>query len=427
MRVSLALLGFALLCAGLQAADKKSGAPTYAKQVSRIIQKNCEGCHRPGQIGPFSLTNYQEASAFGTQIKQVTSERRMPPWSAAPGHGEFRNERRLTQEEIATLAAWVDAGTPLGEKKDLPPPMQWKDDWAFGKPDLVLTPEAGYELSGNGVDEYRCFVVPSGVEETRFIRAMEVRPGNRKVVHHVRVFADTTGKARQMDESDPKAGFDCSLNMAAPFKRVGIGGWAPGIVPDQHPEDVGTFMPGKADVVMEVHYHRNGLRETDRSSLGIWFHKQTPRHVQRSMPVANLMIRIPPGAERHEEKARWIVPRDILATSVMPHMHLLGAEMRVTATFPDGSAKDLVWARPYDFNWQTSYRFKERVPLPKGTRIDVVAYYNNSESNPKNPSKPLKEVRWGEGTTEEMLVAFIGFIDDAAPASATTTSGEGGR
>lgn len=395
----------------LFSAEKKAAAPTYAKDVAIIIQKNCERCHRPGQIGPFALTNYEQVSAFATEIKRVTAERTMPPWSAVPGHGEFRNERRLSEEQIAIIAAWANAGAPLGDRKLVPAPVTYNDDWAFGQPDLVLTPDASFELAGNGVDEYRCFVMPTGLSETRYIQAMEVRPGNRKIVHHVRTFADITGKARELDAADPKPGFDCSLSMAAPYKRIGVGGWAPGMIPDKHPDDIGTFLPAKADIVMEVHYHRNGLKQRDRSSLGLWLHKQTPAHIQKSLVVANLLIRIPPGAERHQERARMIVRKDILATSVMPHMHLLGTEMRVTATFPDGRAQDLVWAKPYDFNWQTSYRFKKPLLLPRDTRIDVVAYYNNSESNPKNPNNPLKEVRWGEGTTQEMLVAFIGYID----------------
>jgi hypothetical protein len=399
----------ALLLLGVAPA---TAAPTYARDVAPIVQSKCEGCHRPGQIAPFSLTNYGEVRSFKTEIKRVVQARAMPPWSAVAGHGEFRNERRLTAAEIATITAWVDAGAPLGNRKHLPPPVAYTDEWAFGKPDLVLVPEEGYTLAGNGVDEYRCFVMPAGVDETRFIQAMEVRPGNRKIVHHVRAFADITGGARRMDAADPRPGFDCSLNMSAPYKRVGIGGWAPGVVPEKQPDDIGVFLPARADIVMEVHYHRNGLKETDRSTLGIWLHKQRPRHVQRSMPVANLGIRIPAGAERHEERARWTVAKDILATSVMPHMHLLGAEMRVTATFPDGREQDLVWVNPYDFNWQTTYRFRQPIAMPRGTRIDVLAVYNNSESNPRNPGNPLKEIRWGEGTTEEMLVAFIGYIDD---------------
>ncbi len=402
-----------IAAASLTAAEKANqpAAPTYAKEVSRIVQKNCEGCHRPGQIGPFSLTNYKEVSAFKSEIKRVVEARIMPPWSAVPGHGEFQNERRMKAEDIATLAKWVDAGAPLGNAKDLPAQIKYNDDWKFGKPDLIFTPTEAFELASGGADEYRCFVIPSGLTQDRYIRAMEVRPGNRKVVHHVRVFADKTGQARKLDDADPKPGFDCSLGMASPYKRISIGGWAPGLTPELADADTGTYFPKESDVVIEIHYHRNGLNEKDKSTLGVWLQPGDVKHVQKSIIVANIGIKIPAGVEHHEEKAKYTLTKDIIATAALPHMHLLGNEMLMTATLPDGTVKELVWAKPYDFNWQTTYRFKDPMRLPKGTRIDVTAYYNNSASNPKNPNNPLKDIRWGEGTNEEMLVGFLSYID----------------
>ena len=409
MRILILLTAAAATAVG---AEKLSDAkPTFGKEVSRIVQKNCEGCHRPGQIGPFSLTNYKEISAFKTEIKRVTQAHVMPPWSAVPGHGEFKNERRLSAEEIETLAKWVDAGAPMGNAKDLPPPVTYNDDWAFGKPDMVFTPSEQFELASSGVDEYRCFVIPSGLTEDKYIRGIEVRPGNRKIVHHVRVFADPTGQARKLDEADPAAGFDCSLGMTQAYKRISIGGWAPGMTPEMFDADLGRVFPKNTDVVMEVHYHKNGIKQKDQSSLGLWLHASEPARLQKSFIVANIGIRIPAGAERHEERASFTTPKDVIANTVMPHMHLLGNEMKVVATFPDGTVKELVWAKPYDFGWQTTYHFKEPIFMPKGTKLAVTAYYNNSESNPKNPNKPLKEIRFGEGTTEEMLVAFLGYTD----------------
>ena len=407
-----------LFTAGLFAASKDVAAPTYSQHVSRIVQKNCEGCHRPGQIGPFSLTNYQEVSAFKAEIKRVTQARIMPPWSAVPGHGEFKNERRLTAEEIAILARWVDAGAPMGDPKELPAKAAYNDGWAFGQPDLVYKAAESFTLSGNGPDEYRCFVVASGLTEDRYIRGMEVRPGNRKIVHHVRTFADLTGQARKLDEADPKPGFDCSLGMTDVYKRVPIGGWAPGLTPQLAPENIGALFPKGSDVVMEVHYHKNGKTETDQSTLGVYLHKGAVEHIAKSVPVVNPFIKIPAGAEKHEERASYTFRKDVIATAVLPHMHLLGNEMKMTAVFPDGVRKELVWANPYDFNWQTLYIFKEPMLLPAGTKIEVVGYFNNSESNSKNPNKPLKEIRWGEGTTEEMLVGFVSYYDAPVPKAA---------
>ncbi len=414
------LLIATLSCASLFAASKDVAAPTYAKEVSRIIQKNCESCHRPGQIGPFSLTNYKEVSAFKAEIKRVTTAHIMPPWSAVPGHGDFKNERRISDEEIATLARWADAGAPMGNAKDLPPARVFNDGWALGPPDLSYKMPEPFTLAGNGVDVYRCFVVPSGLTEDKYIRGMEVRPGNRKIVHHVRTFADTTGQARKLDEADPAPGFDCSLGMTQAYKRIAIGGWAPGLITDLRAEDTGALFPKSSDVVIEVHYHKNGLTEMDQSELGIYLNKVPVKHIAKSAIVANIGIRIPAGDAHHEERASYRFSKDVIVTSVLPHMHLLGNEMKMTATLPDGTKKELVWAKPYDFNWQTNYVYKEPFLLPAGTKVDVVAYYNNSESNPKNPSKPLKEIRWGEGTEEEMLVGFISYYD--APQAAAVTA-----
>ena len=416
MRLLLAVIS----CAGLFAASKDVAAPTYAKEVSRIIQKNCEGCHRPGQIGPFSLTNYKEVSTFKTEIKRVTAARIMPPWSAVPGHGEFKNERRISDDDIATLARWADAGAPMGNVKDLPPAQVFNDGWSLGPPDLSYKMPEPFTLTGNGVDVYRCFVIPSGLTEDKFIRGMEVRPGNRKIVHHVRTFADTTGQARKLDEADPAPGFDCSLGMTQAYKRITIGGWAPGLVTDLRAEDTGAIFPKGSDVVIEVHYHKNGLTEKDQSELGIYLNKVPVKHIAKSAIAANIGIRIPAGDAHHEERASYKFNKDVIVTSVLPHMHLLGNEMKMTATLPDGTKKELVWAKPYDFNWQTNYVYKEPFLLPAGTKVDVVAYYNNSETNPKNPSKPLKEIRWGEGTEEEMLVGFISYYD--APQAAAVTA-----
>lgn len=402
-----------ILAVALPAADKGAlnGAPTYAKEVSRILQKRCEGCHRPGQIGPFALTNYEQVSAFAPEIKRATQSRKMPPWHAEPGYGEFRNERRLSDDEVATIARWVDAGAPRGEAREMPPPVKYNDDWALGAPDAVLTPDVTWELEASGADEYRCFVMPTSFAEDRTIQAVEVRPGNRKIVHHVLIYADVTGKARQLDAADPRPGFTCFGGLGfAP--QTGLGGWAPGGGVGRLPEDVGRYLAQGADVVMQVHYHKSGKPETDRTSLGFYFNRVTARKYLKSRPVANLFIRIPPGEANYRNTAAWTLSEDVLVYGVTPHMHLLGKAMRMWATLPDGTRKDLVWVKSYSFNWQTGYVFKESLALPKGTKIDVEAWFDNSASNPSNPNNPLKEVRWGDATTDEMLIGWVAYISD---------------
>ncbi len=408
-RVSIAV---GLFLVPVAAADKNTAndVPTYAKEVSRILQKNCEGCHRPGQIGPFSLTSFEQARAFAPEIKRVTGERRMPPWHAEPGYGEFRNDRR-SDADIATLARWVDGATPKGDPRELPAPVPYSDDWALGPPDAVLTPDAAFELDATGADEFRCFVIPTSFAEDRTIQALELRPGNRRVVHHALMYADVSGRARQLDAADPKPGFRCFGGLGF-LPQNGLGGWAPGSRPGRLPEDTGRYLSKGADFVMQIHYHKSGKPETDRTSVGLYFNRVPATRFLRSQPVLNLRIRIPAGAASHRETAAWTLPEDMLVNSATPHMHLLGKEMRMVATLPDGVTRDLVWVKNYDFNWQTPYVFKEPILLPKGTRIDVTAWFDNSENNKNNPSRPLKEVRWGEETTDEMLIGWLGLITD---------------
>jgi hypothetical protein len=397
------------LCAAEKGMDR--AAPTYAREVSRIIQNNCERCHRPGQIGPFSLTGYEQSSAYAREIKRVTQAHIMPPWHAVKGYGEFKNERRLSDADVDTLARWADAGAPLGDTKDLPTPVKYSDDWLLGTPDAVLASEVAYAIDASGEDEYRCFVLPTSFAEDRTIQAIEVRPGSRKIVHHVLLYSDVSGKGRHLDAADPKPGFSCWGGLGF-FPQTGLGGWAPGSIPMKLPDDTGRYLAKGADVIMQVHYHKNGKADSDRTSLGLYFNRERATKFIRSRPVANIGIRIPADDSNYRAEAHWTVPEDILGYSVAPHMHLLGKEMLATATFPDGTKKDLVWAKPYSFNWQTAYVFKEPIPFPKGTRIDVTAYYDNSEKNPNNPNKPLREVRWGEATTDEMLIGWIAYISD---------------
>src|SRR5712692_4481640 len=413
-----------LSVAGASAATPDLAAkPTYAKEVSRIVQKNCEGCHRPGQIGPFSLTNYQEISAHARDIKRVTQARIMPPWKAVKGFGEFANERRLSDSEIETLGRWADAGAPQGDPKELPPPARYNENWVHGQPDAVVSPEASFQLAAEGPDEYRCFVIPTSFPEDRTIQAIESRPGNRKIVHHVLIYTDVTGKARQLDAADPLPGYACMGDLGF-NPQTNLGGWAPGDVPTRLPDGMGRYLPKGADLVMQVHYHKTGKPETDRTSLGVYFNREPVKKYVRFVPIMNRRIRIPAGDDNYRDTAAMTLQQDVIALSVFPHMHLLGSEMRMVAVFADGTKKDLVWVKPWDFNWQTNYIFKEQLPLPKGTRIEVTASYDNSEKNRNNPNKPLREVRWGDATTDEMLIGWITYaIDTPVPRSVRPTGG----
>jgi mono/diheme cytochrome c family protein len=388
-----------------------AAAPTFDRDIAPIVFQNCATCHRPGQVAPFSLLNFRDVSKRAKQIARVTDEKIMPPWKAEPGFGEFANDRHLAPEQIALFRDWLAAGTPEGNKADLPPAPEFSDDWSLGKPDVVLEPDEDYELAAEGPDIYRCFVVPSNFTEDHFIRALEVRPGNRKVVHHVIVHFDTTGRARELDAADPGPGYTSFGGVG--FRSSGmIGGWAPGNFPGFLPDGVGRKVPKGADLILQVHYHRSGKVEKDRTKIALYFaHGPVDKRI-RSFPVVKRLLYIPPGESNYTVHASLPVRLDATLYRVTPHMHLLGKDMKVTATLPDGKVVPLVHVENWDFNWQTGYELKTPLRLPAGSRVDLEAHYDNSSDNPLNPNNPPQAVKWGEQTTDEMCLAFLSFTLD---------------
>jgi hypothetical protein len=339
----------------------------------------------------------------------------MPPWKPVPGFGDFLDVRRLGDREIALVRDWMAAGAPEGDPRDLPAPRTWPDTWTHGAPDLILAPEAAYEVPSSDRDLYRCFVIPTGFPEDRYVSAVEFVPGNRKIVHHVLTYIDTEGAAKALDEAEPGQGYTCFGGPGFP-PRGGLGGWAPGSPPQVNPDGVALLLPAGARVVMQVHYHNRGpAAETDRTQMGLHFAKAPVDKRVRSIPILNRTFLIPAGAARHEVRASYTLPPtwNLHAIGISPHMHLLGREMKVTATYPDGSVRPLIYIDDWDFHWQGLYRFANPVPLPGGTRIDVTAIYDNSEGNRRNPTRPPRDVGWGEGTTDEMCIAFIRVTSDA--------------
>jgi mono/diheme cytochrome c family protein len=399
----------------LAAAATATGAETvtYSKQIAPILWKHCAGCHRPGEVGPFSLLSCKDAARRAEFLKEITAERRMPPWKAEPGFGRFHDARRLGDEEIALIARWADAGAPEGDPRDLPPAPKFPEGWQLGTPDLVLKMPEPFEVPAGGPDVFRCFVIPTGLDEDRTVAAVEFRPGNRKVVHHALFFLDSTGQARAKDAADPKPGY-------ASFGGIGIlptgtlGGWAPGAMPRPLPDGIGRQLKKGSDLVLQVHYHPGGKPESDCSSLGIYFTRTPPSRtkVLAGLGLVTFDIRIPPGERRYKREVSLTLPADVHAIGITPHMHWIGKEMKVAATLPDGRVEPLIWIKDWDFNWQGQYVFAEAVPLPKGARIDLVAYYDNSSDNPHNPSDPPKLVRFGEQTTDEMCLCGLQVVPD---------------
>lgn len=398
-------------CAIQRRAGPDRDAPiTYANGVAEILNRRCVTCHRPGQVAPFGLGTVDQATRWARDIKRATQARTMPPWKPS-NHHEFRDERWLSDEEIKTLGAWAAAGAPAGDPSKFPVPPKFPDGWLMGEPDAVLTTDE-YEVSAQGSDEYRCFVLPTDFPEDRWVSGVEIRPGNYRVVHHIIAYVDTAGRADALDRNDPKPGYRSSGTGPGFLPSGEMSGWAPGNMPYSTPDGVGRLLRKGARIVLETHYHKNGRSEKDRTRIGLHFAKKPVRQPLEWATPLNFGFRIPPGEKRHEVTAKWRTKRDIRALSIMPHMHLIGREILAEAELPDGTKRTLIHIPDWDFNWQDTYHFKEPVALPKGTRILVTAYYDNSEENLNNPNRPPRPVTWGEQTTDEMCIVFLSYIRD---------------
>lgn len=413
--------------------ESVSAAVSFHKDVLPILQAQCQACHRPGQAGPFSLTNYKQAVTWAADIKTYTQSKEMPPWKPVGGPG-YMNERKLTDSEIATLAKWADAGCPEGDPKDAPPPASFPAGWQLGEPDLVLTASEDFHVGPNGADAFRCFVLPTGLAEDKFVVGYEVKPGNPKVVHHTLNFWDRSGNGRELaekekgrkkttDEKDRGPGYPVAMGLGfIPLPMAdrpnvpptgAVGGWAPGQLATKLPEGVAFFLPKGADMIIQTHYHRTGKPETDRPTIGLYFAKTPVKKQWQSVGVGDARFSaIPAGAADHKVTMSATLGGDATVYNVTPHMHLIGRSVRVTMTPPGGDPVTLVDIPDWDYNWQETYWFKEPIKAKSGTRIDVTAVYDNSPANPLNPNNPPKRVTFGEQTTNEMLFGFVGMTAD---------------
>jgi peroxiredoxin/mono/diheme cytochrome c family protein len=415
---------------GREAVVKAPTKVTFYKDVAPILQQSCQACHRPGEVGPFSLMTYKQAVTWAEDIKEYTANRKMPPWKPTEAAFAFHSERRMSDADLKTIAAWVDGGTPEGDPKDAPPPAKFADGWALGTPDLVLTAEEDFQLGPSGPDNFRCYVLPTNLPEDKYIIGYEVKPGNPRIVHHTLNYWDLTGKARKLeqeakqkasaDDRDRGPGYSAAMGLgflpgASPRDDVppigNFGGWAPGAVYRFLPQGTGYLLPKGADVVLQVHYHRDGKPEKDRTKIGIYLAKKPVEHPYHALvlgPRNPLFMNIPAGKEDHKIEGAAYVQSDCTMYSVMPHMHLIGKSVKVSMTPPGGTKTTLVGIDAWDYNWQETYWFKEPLKLKAGTKLEIEAIFDNSSKNPNNPSNPPKLVLFGEQTTNEMLFGFFG-------------------
>ncbi len=391
---------------------------TFYRDVLPILQQHCQGCHRPGNVGPFSLLSYNQAVKWADDIVGETRARRMPPWK--PERNDLlTQERGLSEKEITTLAAWVEQGQAAGDPKEAPPPAKFAEGWQLGKPDLVLEMPTEAVIAPTGPDVFHCVVFPTDLPEDRYLAAIEVQPGNRRVVHHTLQIAETRGIARKVlqrrrkdqtpDDPDRGPGYFVSMGLGfVPNPANALGGWAPGLVPKPLPEGVGMKLPRGSDIVLQIHYHRTGKEERDRTRIGLYFAKGEVKSHFFAIPVPGLFLGIPPGTKDYKIDSSIRLTEDVTAHWLVPHMHLLGKDIELLARFPDGKEKSLIKVPQWDFYWQEMYQLKEPLRLPRGTVLRLRATYDNSADNPLNPNNPPLLVFPGEQTTNEMCFVFVG-------------------
>ncbi len=432
---------------------------TFSRDVAPILYKHCVNCHHPNDIAPMALLSYREVRPWAAAIREAVLSKQMPPWKADPHFGSWSNDSSLSQSEIATIKAWVDGGSKEGDPKLLPQQPVFSTDWKIGKPDVVISIPP-HQLSASGPDEYEYFKVPTNFTEDKWIVAAELRPGNRKIVHHAHVFVEEPEKPKPAGgakdkPADPQAAYTDWLQVhegkltwmrpEAPVIDDGcivddnsywpghkprdedFGAWGlissylPGRAPDVYPEGTARKIPAGAVLGFQIHYSKATKKpETDTTSVGLIFAKEPPRQVAKRVDLSNYFFRIPAGAPDVEVTECHTFKQDMYITSLTPHMHLRGKDARFEVTYPDGRKETLLSVPHYNFNWQITYRMSEPKFIPKGTRLAIISHFDNSPNNPLNPD-PTKVVRWGGASEMEMMDGWIEYLD-APPRPATISA-----
>jgi hypothetical protein len=388
---------------------------TFTKDVAPILHAKCVTCHRAGEVAPMPLLTFADARPWARSIKTKVAARQMPPWFADPHVGTFANDPRLSDAEIATITKWVDAGAPQGDLEDMPTLPQFTEGWQLGEPDMIVElPEVQIPATGNDYFPTPSLMLP--LTEDRWIRALEIRPSNRAVTHHSVIFsADVAGAMSAMAGGGPPIAAGGLFNV--------LGVWAVGTPPTVYPEGMGRWVRKGQMLRTNLHYHPNGTPQVDRTRVGLYFGTGEMKKEVAAALAGNITFSIPPGAANFEMRSVYMVDQDINVVSFFPHMHLRGRDMKMTATFPDGRQETLLNVPEYDFNWQLFYYPQKTVALAKGTRVDLVAHYDNSSANKHNPD-PTKAVTFGEASTNEMMFGLFEFTAAAGVSPRPSTERE---
>ena len=391
-------------------------SPSFYKDVAPILQNHCQSCHRPGQIGPMSLLTYAQARAKAKAIAQMVRSRKMPPWFADPQFGHFTNDPSLSAGEIQTITDWVESGTPAGDPHDAPPPGRWVEGWNIPQPDRVIQRPKPVVIPAHGDVEYTYEIVPTGFTEDKWVQMSEIRPSSRQHVHHAVVYirppdsqwlrnAPVGLPFTASSLSDPHLQHDAHWTDSDMLLV-----YAPGSSPDQWPDGMAKFIPAGSDLVFQMHYTTNGHADRDQTSAGLVFAKQLPAQRVLTLQLTNDHFVIPPETDNYRVEAWGTLPNDATLLGFLPHMHLRGKRFEYNILHNAANIETLLRVN-YDFYWQLSYRLAEPRLLKAGTKIQAVAWYDNSSRNPHNPD-PHASVTWGDQTYDEMMV---GFFDVAVP------------
>lgn len=395
---------------GLAVAKAAAGAtPVYHQDVAPLLARYCLGCHREGGLGRIPLDRYDRAKRYAAEIRLNVGTRTMPPWKGIPGHGRFRQQRVLSVTEVETILRWTDEGTPEGS----PPRAQAAlrpgvTEWKLGKPDVIFrTPR--YGVPATGYPEVRCFRIALELRRSAYVRAVDVRPGQRESVAHVRVFAAPAQGAKS------GTSFDCFEQMDGLLERTSVGEWSAGSPVAELPAGMGRLLPSRSHLVVEIRYHRLGRPVEDETEIGLYWAQGVAPRIVRTEAVLNRGFVIPLGAWDFQVTATWTTAKPIRILTVAPHLGRVGTEMRVTITKPGGRPEPLVWVREWDPHWQMAYELEEAMLVPPGTKVEAVALFNNTNDNIHLGGEVLRETRWGWGPRDERLIAFLEYVEEPTP------------
>jgi cytochrome c-type biogenesis protein CcmH/NrfG len=381
---------------------------TFNREIAPIVFRSCAICHRPGEAGPFPLLTYNDAKSHARQIAKVTHDRFMPPWLPEPGELAFADELRLTGEQIALIQKWFEQGAIEGDPADLPPAPQFVPGWQLGKPDVVIKAEKPFSLPKSGTDTYWNFIFRTPVDRTRWLKAIEIRPGDKRVVHHANILVDREESARRQ-EAQPGAGFagmELKIESEAFDPDSHFLFWKPGTVPRPEPE--GMALRLDTDLVLNIHLQPSGKPETIQPSLGLYFTDKPATRYPILLQLENDRgLDIPPGEKNFVVTDEFTLPVGVDLLAIYPHAHYLGKDMQATAKLPDGTTKTLIHIRHWDFNWQAVYTYANPPALPKGTKISMRYTYDNSEDNLANPNDPPRRVVAGNRSSDEMAHLWL--------------------